>query len=100
MTSTVLKDGRVLHIPGAPFLTDSVSVIMAPADDELASYVPLIRGDELLLFAKRLVDGARKRRREPRYVVVNRARLELAKRCIDRAIAEQFSAPPAGADDA
>ena len=86
MTSVVLMDGRVLHLPGAPFILDATSAIGAPADDELAALVPLIPADELLLFTRRLVDGARKRRREARWREVNRARLFMARLCIERAL--------------
>lgn len=86
MSSVRLTDGRVLHIPGSPFVVDSHSVIMAPADDALADLVPLIAADDLLLFTGRLVAGARKRCRQPRYAEVNAARLRLARLCIDRAL--------------
>ncbi len=88
MSSVRLTDGRVLHIPGAPFVLDSHSVIMAPADDALADLVQLIPADDLLLFTGRLVTGARKRRRQHRYAEVNAARLKLARLCIDHALAE------------
>ena len=88
MSSTSLKDGRVLHMPGAPFIVDATSVIIAPATEDLAALVPLIRDDQLLLFAKRLVDGARKRRISSRHRDLNRAKLELARLCIERALAE------------
>lgn len=85
MSSVRLTDGRVLHIPGAPFVLDSRSVILAPADDAL-DLVPLIPADDLLLFTGRLVTGARKRRLQPRYADVNAARLKQAQLCIDRAL--------------
>ena len=88
MTNTVLKDGRVLHIPGTPFITDSVSVIAAPADDQLADLARLVRSDDLVPFSSRLIRGVKKRRFQPRYAAVNRARLELARLCIDRSLAE------------
>lgn len=88
MSSVRLTDGRVLHIPGAPFILDSYSVISAPADNSLAELVPLIPADDLLLFAGRLMTGARKRRHQPRYAEVNAARLKLAQLCIARALAE------------
>lgn len=90
MTTTVLADGRVLHLPGAPFIVDSVSVIMPPADDELAAIVPLVRADDLLLFTRRLVNGARRRRFNSRWRLMNRSRLELARLCIERALAEEY----------
>jgi len=88
MTSIRLIDGRVLHLPGAPFLTDSSSVIMPPADAELAAPVLLIPADDLLLFTGRLVTGTRKRQRQARYAMVNTARLRLARLCIERALGE------------
>lgn len=93
MSSVSLTDGRILHVPGAPYLLDATSVIIAPAADDLAALVPLIRDDQLLLFAKRLVDGARKRRFCERYRHMNRAKLELARMCIDRALADWHEAP-------
>ncbi len=86
MSSVRLTDGRVLHIPGTPFILDSTSVISAPADGVLADLVPLIAKEELLLFTARLVTGVRKRRRQPRYAEVNAARLKLAQLCIERAL--------------
>lgn len=88
MSSVRLIDGQVLHLPGMPFLTDSHSVILAPAEDDLAALVPLIPVAELLLFTGRLVTGARKRRRQARYAEVNVARLKLARLCIDQALAD------------
>lgn len=88
MSSVRLTDGRVLHVPGAPLVLDSHSVIMAPADNALAELVPLIPAEDLLLFAGRLVTGARKRRRQPKYAEVNAARLKLARLCINQALAE------------
>lgn len=86
MSSVRLTDGRVLHLPAAPFVLDGHSVITAPADTALAELVPFIPADDLLLFTGRLVTGARKRRRQPRYAEVNSARLRLARLCIDRAL--------------
>lgn len=88
MTSTPLKNGHVLHLPAMPFVFDQSSLIIPPSDDELAEAVPLIPADGLLLFAGRLVSGARKRRHDPRWQAVNDARLRLALRCIQRALAE------------
>jgi hypothetical protein len=87
MTSVRLVDGRVLHLPGAPSVTDSSSIIVPPADAELAALVPLIPADDLLLFTGRLVTGTRKRQRQARYAMVNAARLRLARLCIERTIA-------------
>ena len=94
MTTTTLRDGRVLHIPGVPFITDAVSVILAPADDDLAKLAQLVRADDLVPFSSRLIRGVKKRRFQPRYAAVNRARLELARLCIDRSLAEGGLAGP------
>ena len=88
MSSVRLTDGRVLHLPGAPFITDATSIIVAPADADLAVLVPLIPAADLLLFTGRLVTGARKRRRQARWAEVNAARLKLARLCIDHALAD------------
>ncbi|MGV6873675.1 hypothetical protein ACUSIJ_13405 [Pseudochelatococcus sp. B33] len=84
MTSTRLTDGRIPHFPGPGAFVDSVGIVTA-LPDELPKLVPLIREDELLLFTRRLVDGARKRRFNDRYRDVNRSRLLFARLCIDRA---------------
>ncbi len=86
MSSVRLTDGRMLHLPGGPFVLDSHAVIAAPADHLLADVVPLIPAEEILLFAGRLVTGARKRRNQPRYAEMNAARLKLARLCIERAL--------------
>ena len=49
MSSVSLKDGRVLHMSGAPFIIDATRVIIAPATDDLAAFVPLIRDDQFAL---------------------------------------------------
>lgn len=93
MSSVRLTDGRMLHLPGAPFVTDSTGLIQASPEAELAASVPLIPADQLMLFAGRLVRGAKKRRRQPRYAEVNEARLRLARLCIERALEEGVCCP-------
>lgn len=88
MTSVRLTDGRMLHLPGAPYIIDNHGAIQAPPDAALAALVPLIPTDDLLLFTGRLVTGARKRRRQERYAEMNAARLKLARACIDQALAD------------
>jgi len=86
MSSVRLTDNSVLHFPGAPFF-HNVTVPAAPAtEDDLRTLVALIPSDELLLFTNRLVRGARKRRRDPRWADVNVARLRMARLCLDRAL--------------
>lgn len=87
MTSTRLTNGDILHLPGTPHIKDSTGVIEAPTEAELAACVPLIPLDDLLLFTGRLVTGSRKRRRQPRWALMNAARLRMARMCIDHALA-------------
>ena len=94
MTTTTLTDGRVLHLPGMPFIVDAVSVIIAPADEDLAALAPLVRLDELAPFTTRLLRGVQKRRHQERYHKVNRARLELARLCIDRMLSDDAGSFP------
>lgn len=86
MSSVRLTNGVVLHLPGAPHIKDSTGAILPPDDAGLAAVVPLIPLDDLLLFTGRLVAGARKRRRQPRWADMNAARLKMARECIDRAL--------------
>ncbi|EYD77101.1 hypothetical protein Rumeso_01360 [Rubellimicrobium mesophilum DSM 19309] len=99
MSSVRLTDGRVLHLPGMPFVLDCTGTIQAPPEADLAAAVPLIPADELLLFAGRLVGGARKRRRQPRYAEVNEARLRLARLCLERAIEDGIYCQPLSEND-
>jgi hypothetical protein len=86
MSSVRLTDNTVLHFPGAPFFRNVTAVVVTPANDDLRQLVSKIPDGELLLFARRLVSGARKRRRDPRWSAVNEARLRMARLCIDRAL--------------
>ncbi len=90
MTATNLTDGRVFHLPAMPFAIDA-DAIVAPDDAELADYVPLIPAENLLPLARRLMNAARKRQQQPRWRDVNRARLALARMCLDRALASSAS---------
>lgn len=94
MTSARLTDGRVLHFPEPGAFIDSISIVMTIPNDALPGLVPLIREDELLLFTRRLVDGARKRRFNGRYRDVNRSRLLFARLCIDRVLGGWTSEAP------
>ena len=89
MTATVLIDGSVARIPRSPLVISDAGVIEAPSRDELVSLVPMIRSNDLLPFVKRLLGGCKKRRLNGRWHAVNQSRLELARLCIDRALAEQ-----------
>lgn len=90
MTQTMSAAGRPLYFP-ASLGPDPQGVIPAPPPEELAHIAQAVAPDGLMLFTKRLVDGARKRRFSHRWCEVNRSRLHLAQLCIERALAEQFS---------
>ena len=51
-----------------------------------------MRPSSIPLFTKHLLGGVLKRRRAERYAKVNRARLILARACIERMLAEDLSA--------
>ena len=83
MTSARKRDGSILHFPT---IRDAVNVIEAPRPDELAVLADEIDPAAMLLFTRRLLSGAMKKGRNPRWQKVNRARLELARFCLDRMI--------------
>ncbi len=89
MTQTLTAAGEPLYFP-ASLGPNHTGVIPAPSAEEIAGVVEAIAPDGLMLFLKRVVDGARKRRFNARWREVNRSRLQLAKLLIDRALAEQF----------
>ncbi|CAH1658547.1 hypothetical protein [Chelatococcus asaccharovorans] len=91
MTAVRLTDGSILHVPGDGQIRDSVGMIAAPTDPEIDWIATLVARRELMLFSRRLIDGARRRRGDPRYYKLNVARLRLARRCLDRALAEIYS---------
>ena len=65
MTSTLTRAGRPLHFP--PSLgPDGAAVIPAVPLEQLERIAEEVAPDSLLIFTKRLVDGARKRRFTPR----------------------------------
>jgi hypothetical protein len=90
MTSAKTIDGKAVHFPGT-LIVDSTSVIEPPPQDVLPEIAASIAPDELLLFAKRLVNSARKKRNSVRWSKVNRARLELAALCLERALDDMAS---------
>lgn len=87
MTQTLDHARKPIFFPPAMPL-DPAGLIQPPPFVDLAAIAAAVHPDELLLFSRRLVDRARKRRREPRYQILNRRRLELARLCLDRIIAE------------
>jgi hypothetical protein len=85
MTQTMSAAGKPLFFP-ASYATDPEGKIVPPAPDELTRIVDEIAPGEILLFTKRLISTAKKRQRSDRYVHVNRARLVLARACIERVL--------------
>ena len=94
MTSTMTSDGSSLHFPGILTIDDQGMIIPPPADT-LPAIAQAVADEQLMLFIKRLVASARKRRRQPRHAALNRSNLQLDLLCIDRALAnQQLAAPP------
>jgi hypothetical protein len=91
MTATVLIDGSIFRIPETPFVLNDAGEITAPSRDELVRVVPLIKRHDLLHLVRRLMGACYKRRLNSRWRAVNQSRLELARLCIDRALAEHTS---------
>ncbi|MGE3916060.1 MAG: hypothetical protein AB7F78_10215 [Hyphomicrobiaceae bacterium] len=83
MTQTMSARGEPLFFPASYAVGDD-GAIVPPKPDEVSRIVDEIAPGEILLFTKRLISTAKKRHRVDRYVHVNRARLVLAKACIDR----------------
>ena len=83
MTQTMSAAGKPLFFPSTYAVGDD-GAILPPAPDEISRIVDDIAASELLLFTKRLISITKKRRRTDRYVHVNRARLVLARLCIER----------------
>lgn len=77
------QSGEVIHFP-VSLATDANGFIIAPPDNELQALAETVRRGDLYIFARGLLNGARRRQGEPRWAAVNRARLKLAKHCIDR----------------
>lgn len=85
MTCAISHSGKPLHFPHA-LLPNDQGVLMPAPSERLAEIAAEVRDDDLLLFSRRLIDGARKRRREPRYALLSRQRLELAVMVLQRAL--------------
>lgn len=83
MTQTMSVAGRPLFFP-ASYATGDDGAIVPPQPEELTRIVDEIAPHEILLFTKRLIATAKKRKRGIRYQHVNRARLALARLCIER----------------
>lgn len=90
MTYVRVSGGGGLHFPPFNTISDSVSVIEPPAPEALPGIAAAVHPSELLVFSRKLVQAANKRRHNMRWEKVNRSRLELARLCLDRAL----SMPP------
>ena len=88
MTTTSTRDRRPMHFPPPGFIVDSTGVIAAPSPDALAAFADAVAPKALPEFVGGLVKAARRRRYQPRWSALNRARLELARLCLDRMLAE------------
>lgn len=87
MSQTLDAAGRPLFFP--PSLdTDAAGVIVPRPLPELAAFAAQIAPEQLLPFVRRLINGTSKRKRQARWAAVNRQRLEIARMCLDRALAE------------
>lgn len=103
MTTTSSRDRRPMHFPPPGIVVDSASTIVAPTPTDLARFAADVAPKALPEFVSGLMKSARRRRYQPRWSAVNRARLELARLCIDRMLAEGLDVPdaePEEADDA
>ncbi len=85
MSYARLNDGSIFHFP---VLAGSADVIDVPPVQELARTVGEMQPSSIPLFTKSLLGGVLKRRHAARYAKVNRARLVMARLCIDRMLAE------------
>ena len=70
MTATHTSTGQVVHFPPT-LATDAAGMIVAPAVDSLPALAGSIAPSELLLFTKRLIHGAKKKRLRPQWAAVN-----------------------------
>lgn len=87
MTSTRSMAGTGLHFPPS-MATDDQGVIKAAPREVLTATAAAVEPVELLPFARRLLNGVRRRGRQPRWSAVNAQRIELAQLCIARALEE------------
>lgn len=90
MTQTLDHARKPIFFPPAMPL-DPAGVIEAPPFTALATIAAAVHPDELLLFTRRLIDSTKYRRRQRRWAAVNQRRLELARLCIDRILAERLA---------
>jgi len=87
MSQTLNVAGKPLFFPPS-LAADDAGVIIPRPHTELADFANQVAPAQLLPFIRRLINGTSKRNKEARWQAVNRQRLEIAKLCIDRALAE------------
>ena len=87
MTSTRSMAGKGLHFP-VSLATDAEGVIVPAPAEALPTIAAQVDPSDLLYFAHRLINGVRRRRRQPRWSAINEQRIELARLCLARATNE------------
>ena len=90
MTQTLDHARKPIFFPPSLPL-DPAGTIEPPPFIDLPAIAAAVHPDELMLFTRRLVASAKKRSRTERYHRLNRRRLELARLCIDRILAENLA---------
>ena len=85
MTTTISTTGRAIHFPG-PLVIGPDGVLEAPPRERLAEIAEAVDPNLLLVFSTRLLRGARRKRFKANRASLNRAYLDLARMCIDRAL--------------
>lgn len=93
MSQTLDAAGRPLFFPPS-MATDDAGVILARPQAELEAFARQIAPERLLPFLRTLINGTGKRKRQPRWEAVNRQRMEIARLCIERVIADQLYSLP------
>lgn len=93
MTTTRARQGQPLHFPPHSHMRDSTAPHVAPSTAELRDFADAVAPKALPLFICGLLKSARRRRYQPRWEAMNRARLELARLCFDRMVAEGLNVP-------
>jgi hypothetical protein len=85
MTTTTSTTGRTIHFPG-PLTLGPDGILTAPPRERLVEIAAAVDPNLLLVFATRLMKGARRKRFKASRAELNRAYLELARLCIDRTL--------------
>lgn len=86
MSKTLDSAGRPLFLPPPP--ETETGLIPPRTAEELAHVAHQVAPQQLLPFLRRLINATSKRKRRERRSAINLQRMELARLCIDRVIAE------------